>query len=119
MAEVSVGFTEYVLDCTVRNFPCDLSVLFHRLHFFPSPSSPVAASHAGFTHALQLISFKSRLRIMDVLPQGGEKELKRKKKKEGAGAGWMFFWKVKTLFNLVLLVNRCVSQLGGKLTLDA
>lgn len=78
----------------------------------------MAASHAGFTHALQLISFKSRLRIMDVLPQGGEKELKRKKR-GGAGAGWMFFWKVKTLFNLVLLVNRCVSQLGGKLTFDA
>lgn len=54
----------------------------------------------GLQHALQLL-FKPQLCIMDMLPQGEKME-----------TGWMFFWKVETLFNLVLLLNFCVSQLG-------
>lgn len=58
------------------------------------------------THALQLV-FKPLRCIVDVLPQG---------EKNG---NWLeVFWKVETLFNLVLillLVNFSVSQLGNSL----
>ena len=62
---------------------------------------PVPLYLAGLAHALQLI-FKPVRCMVDVLPQGEKME-----------TGWMFFWKVETLFNLVLLVNFSVSQLGG------
>lgn len=57
-------------------------------------------SLTGLAHALQLI-FKPQYCITHVLPQGEKME-----------TGWMFFWKVETLFNLVLLVNFSHSQLG-------